>query len=390
MQAVIDLSNSSFYKTKVAGVSILKRHLFCLQKADVKSVFIISPDEEFILKEAGNKRLKSLKIEILKTKSELNKKINQDILVIEDDAIYDPGLLVSYIAEKKSIACKQAKISYYVKNDLSKYFENKALEQGALENIFIRKVESASDVKRIEKDMVSSLRTSSDTFISRTINRPVSLFVTSLIMHTGITPNMITTFNFLLGLAGIASIWLIPGYFKAFAAGLLFHVSSVLDGCDGEIARLKFQGSNFGARYDDFVDDFTNYLFYGSAALYTSLFWITDKITWICTILGIVGYTVGKILQMFIIKKEKITNVKHQTFYFEKRSENFGKNPFMWIYKVGRHVARNDFLALLALVAGIFSVYWLAPYVIFAFGMALMVSMFLELVNQIKSNPSKA
>jgi phosphatidylglycerophosphate synthase len=384
LQSIIDLTKSKNYKEKVAGLSIVKRHLFCLEKVGIKNIFIILSDKSFVEKELKNKKLLNLDIEFVAAKEELKGKLNQDVLVIEEDVIYDPELIIRLSSAGESTSYKGAKLSFIPKESVSDYFEGKQLDEFSAENIFLRRIENRSDIKNVEKDMVRALRTSGDTFISRTINRPVSLFVTSIIMHFKITPNMITTFNLLLGLAGVAAIWIIPGYFKALTAGLLFHISSVLDGCDGEIARLKFQGSEFGAKFDDFSDDFTNFLFYSSAAIYTSVFWITDNITWICTGIGIFGYVAGKILQTFIIKKEHITNVKHQTFYFEKRSENFGKNPFMWVYKIARHVVRNDFLALLALIAGIFSVYWLAPYVIFGFGGGLVVSMTLEIINQNK------
>jgi phosphatidylglycerophosphate synthase len=44
----------------------------------------------------------------------------------------------------------------------------------------------------------------------------------------------------------------------------LVHVQSVLDGCDGELARLKFQSSRFGEWLDNVLDDTMN-IAYGLA-----------------------------------------------------------------------------------------------------------------------------
>jgi phosphatidylglycerophosphate synthase len=44
-------------------------------------------------------------------------------------------------------------------------------------------------------------------------------------------------------------------------AGLLFQAQSVLDGCDGEIARLTYRFSHTGQWLDTIGDDVTNYLF---------------------------------------------------------------------------------------------------------------------------------
>jgi hypothetical protein len=46
------------------------------------------------------------------------------------------------------------------------------------------------------------------------------------------------------------------------SGGLLFQAQSVLDGCDGELARLTFRGSKAGEWIDTVGDDLTNYAFF--------------------------------------------------------------------------------------------------------------------------------
>jgi phosphatidylglycerophosphate synthase len=48
------------------------------------------------------------------------------------------------------------------------------------------------------------------------------------------------------------------GYWNFLAGAVLGVVTSVLDGCDGELARLKLQVSDFGCWMDTFCD----YLYY--------------------------------------------------------------------------------------------------------------------------------
>ena len=84
-----------------------------------------------------------------------------------------------------------------------------------------------------------------DSWITRHVNRKISLLVTRRLAATHITPNQITLFNLGLGLAAAACM-LNGGYFAALLGALLFLLSSILDGCDGEIARLKFQQSRLG------------------------------------------------------------------------------------------------------------------------------------------------
>jgi len=39
---------------------------------------------------------------------------------------------------------------------------------------------------------------------------------------------------------------------------MLAQISSIIDGCDGEIARLKFQTSEFGGWYDAILDRYAD------------------------------------------------------------------------------------------------------------------------------------
>ena len=56
-------------------------------------------------------------------------------------------------------------------------------------------------------------------------------------------------------LPGLAFLFLIRGDYLSLVAGAaLFHLYSILDGCDGEIARAKQLQTTFGERLDTFCD----------------------------------------------------------------------------------------------------------------------------------------
>jgi phosphatidylglycerophosphate synthase len=72
-----------------------------------------------------------------------------------------------------------------------------------------------------------------------------------------VTPNQVTLGAGLVGLAGAAL--LAVGQPLLLLAGLvLAHLQSILDGCDGELARVRFQLSRLGAWLDTLVDDLLN------------------------------------------------------------------------------------------------------------------------------------
>src|SRR5205823_417528 len=99
-----------------------------------------------------------------------------------------------------------------------------------------------------------------DGFVSRVLNRPISRRITHLLLKSPIHPNAWTIAIFALPL--IACIFLIRGnYLSVVIGAAIFQVFSILDGCDGEIARAKNLESKFGEQLDYFCD-FTASLIY--------------------------------------------------------------------------------------------------------------------------------
>ncbi|MGI8482391.1 MAG: CDP-alcohol phosphatidyltransferase family protein, partial [Chthoniobacterales bacterium] len=116
-----------------------------------------------------------------------------------------------------------------------------------------------SQIDEIEIRFLRGSGKSQDGFVSRYLNRPISRVVTRLLLRFPTTPNAWTLFIFPLPI--VASLILLSGDYWSYLWGLvLFHVFSVLDGCDGEIARAKFLESERGRRLDDLFDVLSNIL----------------------------------------------------------------------------------------------------------------------------------
>src|SRR5262249_21910789 len=114
-----------------------------------------------------------------------------------------------------------------------------------------------SERRAAERKLFQSLRKPVDGPVSRWINRSLSLSVTRLLLDTDVTPNQMTIVATVFGVAGVAAV--LSSTWTGVAVGaVLVQLQSVLDGCDGEIARLKFQTSTFGAWLDNVLDDLVN------------------------------------------------------------------------------------------------------------------------------------
>ncbi|HEX4696192.1 MAG TPA: CDP-alcohol phosphatidyltransferase family protein [Candidatus Udaeobacter sp.] len=92
-----------------------------------------------------------------------------------------------------------------------------------------------------------------DGFVSRFLNRPISRRITRLLLKFPVHPNALTISIFILPI--IASFFLVRGHYGNIVIGAaIFQVFSILDGCDGEIARARNLESKFGERLDYFCD----------------------------------------------------------------------------------------------------------------------------------------
>ncbi len=122
---------------------------------------------------------------------------------------------------------------------------------------FTAAVQNRAQLRAAERRLVWSLRKSADGIASKLLNRRISLPLTWLLMRTGALPNHVTLCALACALAGAIVIGQ-GGYAAAAAGMLLVELGSIVDGIDGELARLKFLFSRTGQWLDTVVDDIAN------------------------------------------------------------------------------------------------------------------------------------
>ncbi len=120
------------------------------------------------------------------------------------------------------------------------------------------RVTNQAESKAAVWGLLQRLRWRQGGVVAHYLNRPVSSRISRLIAETAITPNQTTIFTFILGLLGLALV-ITPGRYVGGVLGLLLlHINSVFDGIDGELARLRYQSSSFGAYLDSVCDEVLN------------------------------------------------------------------------------------------------------------------------------------
>ena len=185
-----------------------------------------------------------------------------------------------------------------------------------------------------------------DGFVSRFFNRPISRRITSVLLKFPIHPSTWTISIFVLPL--IACVFLVRGNYVSIVIGAaIFQAFSILDGCDGEIARAKNLESKFGERLDYFCDFVSSLLYV--LALGLGLHRSSEGI--VCAVL----ITANELLLRAGKSQTAVApSTLHESFYARHRGMighsgllNFGERFVWWLFQLTkRDMALVVFLIL--------------------------------------------
>lgn len=147
----------------------------------------------------------------------------------------------------------------------------------------------------------------SDGVIARHLNRPLSRRITERLISRNVAPWQISIASFLAVLG--AGLSFAVGH--ATTGGLIAQFASVLDGVDGEVARIRYQDSPFGGVYDALLDRIGDAALIGGMTLYAWLMGAGHLVV----ALGF-GAVAGSSLSMLV--KEKYGTQFHRPYLQEE------------------------------------------------------------------------
>jgi phosphatidylglycerophosphate synthase len=188
--------------------------------------------------------------------------------------------------------------------------------------------------RRAEWALLRTLPKSFQGPVDGLLNWRVSLRITRLVARTSLSPNHVTLLATAVGL--VACALALRGFPWLALGGLLLQLHSVLDSCDGELARLKHRKSRLGQWLDNVTDDLVDNLFMACASLGASGPWAA---------LGVGGAALrllgGAYVYAAVYRRTGTGDVYTFRWWFERDRATIDevydpRRPLTWLRALGR------------------------------------------------------
>lgn len=186
--------------------------------------------------------------------------------------------------------------------------------------------------------------------VARHFNKRISLPISVFLARSGVTPNQITFFNLILGIfSGLLGS--LGGYSHLLEAAFLFQIVSILDGCDGEVAKLNQKTTSFGAWFDTVGDNLAFVLFITGITL--GLYRETQSV-WIVYLakLSLISFAILLCIMISYLIRNKNSTASLVTYDKEVVMVS-AKKQKLWISRsinYGKLLVKKDFFTLLFLL----------------------------------------
>ncbi len=200
-----------------------------------------------------------------------------------------------------------------------------------------------------------------DSPVSKYVYRPLSQPLTRMLLHTPVTANQV---SYVVAVIGLLGCWFTAQYSQGsliLGAALVF-AAGVVDGCDGEISRLRLTSSPFGAWLDTVVDEVTTGSYFIAIGYHTYLHhhepWVASSIVigatlYITTIYAIYYFCIVVLKaggsQYYVGKLEIVDGSAGVALRAKPRAPSMAAP---WMRTLGTwlmYVVRRDFINLAAL-----------------------------------------
>ena len=235
-------------------------------------------------------------------------------------------------------------------------------------------VKNNSDLEKAKTLLSNDVRKKNTGLLMYYIYGPIAIRISKTISQTFITPNQVTIFNFCLAI--ICAILIATGQYQtAVMGGILYQFTLILDSVDGEVSRIRVEGTKFGAWLDGMSDVLTESVVLIGLSLGM---YLTNQTTYIAIISTISAFIFGFKTAVLLYSEKLLTdNPLQEGFHKETNIKNFfemlKENPiktlvvYLSSYEIRRGIVLIGLVFPLKLAVVLFFALWYSTAIIFIF-----------------------
>ncbi len=290
----------SFSFLSVANVVQLKRILINAERAGITHFTLVCDESSKfpVLELIKDKRIQS-RIDLVTESSKPGPYVAEEYIVIQSNLLTYSTSIRSFIDISKgktasTVLCDGKErygllkvnkadaekivngrdLSYWIEQQSESSIEHVTVEEG----YYISLSNDERSLKRAEDLIFSNVGKTATGWIARNVNGRISLPISRQLVKTSLTPNMV---SLLINVFGV-----LCGPFYAMGhpvlGAMFMQIATILDRCDGEVARVKLMETKKGQWVDTISDQFTVLSFYIGLPIGFYYYGVQD--TWVLAI----------------------------------------------------------------------------------------------------------
>jgi phosphatidylglycerophosphate synthase len=278
--------------------------------------------------------------------------------------------------------------------DMHRWITQKAISNGPsfvefrlVEENSWQKISMPQDCVLAEQKLNRWLVKPTDGVFAR-MNRRISIPISRQLIKFPITPNMVSLFTLGVSIAA-GAFFALGGYWNTLLGAILSVWASILDGCDGEVARLKLQASDFGCWLETACDYLYYLLIFAGMTVGLArnsgnrAYW-----AWGGALLFGAAFTI--LLAWF--ERSRLSGKHPEQFLatWQKKAESRLSNPLMYLGRHCEFIIRRCFLPYALLAFALLNLTWLALYMsAIGANIAWIISLYSRFAFSAKSRTTK-
>ncbi|GAB4252828.1 MAG: hypothetical protein Kow0027_17740 [Saprospiraceae bacterium] len=263
---------------------------------------------------------------------------------IDDYDLVDIGLFYFPEGYGKRVADKVAEGATSVSHIVQHFIDDSGVRAIRLQKPFWQDVDNPDMKAEAERRLMQTLCRPGDGWVSRNFNRFFSTRLSMLLANWGLHPNWLTTITLVLSLVGA---WFAgtANYPLIVLGAFLFQVASILDGSDGELARLTLRTSRFGEWYAELAGHFRYFFFFG--ALGVSAWKATGSKVYLFALIILAALGIYMLGQMMAFGMARERTANDLT---SRRKMPLRNRVPRWAFGLVQQLSKRDVLAFVAFI----------------------------------------